>query len=420
MRYAGSPNWPAPAPSWRPDPPASPVAEGGFRVCCRRGSGRDGTEHLTGMIGTDLPMLLALAAITAYFIYKRWGTLRSGPGHGLLAAGLMVLTLTVLVDWLMVGLDRVLAIDLDPVLGSRLVVYLGYVPGILAIGAGMTMLLPSIDRLAAEISARGEAEEAAKQRARDLQAAKLEAEAADAAKGRFLASMSHELRTPLNAIIGFAELLQQQSFGRLGDERYTDFARDIEHSGRHLLAIINDILDMSKIESGKERLQETELELGTVIDGAVRMVQADARRLGLTLDVDRNLTDCHLFADEVKLSRVLVNLLSNAIKFTERGGTVALRTRLRGNGALQVTVTDTGIGMSPPEIDVALTPFGQVGAIHGRLHQGTGLGLPISKAVIELHGGSFEVRSEPGKGTAVSFTLPAERVIGGTGRAAGE
>jgi signal transduction histidine kinase len=363
------------------------------------------------MTGSDLPILLALVAITAYFLWKRRRVLLRVPGYGLIGGGLVMLTLTMVVDWLFLGIDHVVPAELDPVLSTTLIAYLGFVPGILAIGVGLTLLLPGIDRINAEIEARRAAELAAEQRARDLQAAKLEAEAANAAKSRFLASMNHELRTPLNAIIGFAELLQQQPFGPLGDGRYGSYAGDIEHSGRHLLAIINDILDMSKIEAGAERLHESDCELGLIVDGAVRMVQAEYNRRGIVLEVDRHLADCLLRADSLKLGRVLINLLSNAMKFTDRGGTVRLGTRLDPTGALQVTLTDTGIGMSAAQIEVALMPFGQADPADGRARQGTGLGLPISKAVMELHGGSLEIASAPGQGTTVTLTLPAARVI---------
>ncbi|MEQ9639481.1 MAG: ATP-binding protein [Alphaproteobacteria bacterium] len=366
------------------------------------------------MTGSDLPILVVLTLVTAYFLYKRHPMMFRDRGYTLIGIGLVFLTLTMLADWLLFGIDHVLPVEFDPEISTTIIAYVGYVPGLLAIGAGLALLLPRIDRLADEIAARRHAEAAAEQRARDLQIAKHQAETANAAKSKFLASMSHELRTPLNAIIGFAEVMREQSFGPLGHARYHGYAGDIEHSGRHLLAIINDILDMSKIEAGAERLNDDVVELGLVIDTATRLVAAEYHRLGIELHVDRHLASCDVKLDQVKVARVLINLLSNAMKFTEAGGDVSLRTRLTADGTLELSVADTGIGMSRDEIDTALTPFGQASAIVGRNHDGTGLGLPIAKALIELHGGHFAIASTPGTGTTVTFTMPAERVIQST------
>ncbi len=363
------------------------------------------------MTGSDLPILVVMTLVTAYFVYKRHRMLFRDKGYTLVGAGLLFLTLTVLIDWLLFGIDHLLPVEFDPESSTTMIAYLGYVPGLLLIGAGLSLLLPRIDRLADEIEARRAAEAAAEQRARDLLIAKHQAETANAAKSKFLASMSHELRTPLNAIIGFAGIMREQSFGPLGHARYHGYAGDIEHSGQHLLAIINDILDMSKIEAGAERLNDDPVELGIVVENATRMVEAEYHRLGIGLQVDKHLADCRVNLDQVKVSRVLINLLSNAMKFTESGGEVSLGTRLAGDGGLELSVRDSGIGMSRDEIDMAMMPFGQAGAIAGRSHDGTGLGLPIAKALIELHGGRFTIASRPGEGTTVTLTMPPERVI---------
>lgn len=363
------------------------------------------------MTGSDLPILVALVLVTGYFLYKRHRTLFIDRGYLLIGAGLCILTLTMLVDWLTLGIDRVFDMGWDPDISTTTIAYLGFVPGILLIGFGLTRLLPRLDRVAQEIEARRAAEVAAKDRARDLLVAKREAEAANVAKSKFLASMTHELRTPLNAIIGFSDMMRQEVNGPLGDPRYVAYANDIEHSGRHLLAIINDILDMSKIEAGAERLTESEVLLGVVVDTAVRLVQGEYDRYDVRLEVDSHLDHCLVRLDQVKVSRVLINLLSNAMKFTERDGEVTLRSRLDPTGALILTVRDNGIGMDPDEIDVALTPFGQARAIDSRDHQGTGLGLPIAKALIELHDGRFAIDSRVGEGTTVTLQLPADRVI---------
>ncbi len=237
------------------------------------------------------------------------------------------------------------------------------------------------------------------------------AERANEAKSHFLANMSHELRTPLNAIIGFSDILRNERFGAVGDPRYREYAADINDSGVHLLGIINDILDLAKIDSGHASTSsETEFEVAAVLESAERMVRLLAERGKVDFVVQRPDFDIRLVGVERMVRQILVNVLSNAVKFTEPGGAVYLVTSLRNSGALVVSVTDTGIGMTHEEIKVALTPFGQTESALSRKHQGTGLGLPLAKAMMELHGGRLLVRSAPGKGTSIILIFPPERV----------
>ena len=246
------------------------------------------------------------------------------------------------------------------------------------------------------------------------------AERANEAKSHFLANMSHELRTPLNAIIGFSDILKNERFGAIGEPRYREYAADINDSGIHLLGIINDILDLAKIESGNATtLSETEFELGAVLESAEHMVRLLAERGGVDLVVERPERDIRLVGVERMVRQILVNILSNAVKFTESGGTVYLATSLRNNGSLTISVSDTGIGMTPDEIKIALTPFGQTDSAISRKYQGTGLGLPLAKAMMELHEGRLLVRSAQGKGTSIFLVFPASRVgSGGSNSAA--
>ncbi|MCK6443881.1 ATP-binding protein [Elstera cyanobacteriorum] len=238
-----------------------------------------------------------------------------------------------------------------------------------------------------------------------------EAFAANRAKTVFLANMSHELRTPLNAVIGFAEIMEGQLFGPIGNPRYLDYARDIRESGAHLLEVINDILDLSKIESGKVEMNEEELDLVRIIQSVVRLLQHRAARAGLALHTDLPPAMPSLYADGRLLRQILLNLLSNAVKFTDAGGSVTISASLEEGGGLALRVADTGIGMDPAEVPIALTPFRQLDNSLSRKFQGTGLGLPLVKSLIELHGGTLEIETALNVGTTITVHLPAERVV---------
>jgi two-component system cell cycle sensor histidine kinase PleC len=243
-----------------------------------------------------------------------------------------------------------------------------------------------------------------KRREQSFKQAKREAEAASAAKSRFLANMSHELRTPLNAIIGFSEMLSSQVFGALGNPRYAEYAKDILHSGRHLLDVINSVLDLSKSAAGKMELRAEEIDLAIVLQGCVRITREQCAAAGLDLVVSGIDRELPVLGESARLHQVFLNLLSNAIKFTERGGRIELAARDNGE-TISVVVADSGIGMSPEDIQVALSPFGQVDNRLERKYEGTGLGLPLAKGLVELHGGTLEVDSAIRKGTRVTVRL---------------
>jgi two-component system, cell cycle sensor histidine kinase PleC len=238
------------------------------------------------------------------------------------------------------------------------------------------------------------------------------AEEANRAKSQFLANMSHELRTPLNAIIGFSDLIHSQQFGSVGNPRYLDYVKDINKSGHHLLSIINDILDLSKIEAGRASVQdEEEFNIAAVLEATMRMMRPLADREGVLLETSIESRGLRLIAVERMVCQILLNLLSNAVKFTPPSGRVVLSALRTAEGALLVAVSDTGLGMAPHEIKIALTPFGQIQNAHSRKHAGTGLGLPLAKAMMEMHGGTLRVASAPGQGTTVSLLFPPERVV---------
>jgi len=245
-----------------------------------------------------------------------------------------------------------------------------------------------------------------KEREQGLNEARQLAEAANQAKTAFLANMSHELRTPLNAIIGFSEILLSQMFGPLGSEKYGGYAKDIFDSGRHLLSVINNVLDLTKSQAGQLQLALEPVNLVQIVASCTTMMREQCARGELQLDVKAPQEPVVLTGDPAKLRQVLLNLISNAVKFTDRGGRVAIHVETAGADAVMLRVSDNRIGMAPEDIPVALAPFGQVDSRLARRYQGTGLGLPLTKVLIELHGGSIAIDSAPGKGTAVTVTLP--------------
>lgn len=244
-----------------------------------------------------------------------------------------------------------------------------------------------------------------------LQAAKDEAEAANRAKSYFLANVSHELRTPLNAVLGYSEVLRDEIFGPMDHDRYHEYSKDIHASGEHLLNLIEDILDLSKIETGNIAVEENEIEVRTLIDDAVRIaapaVQAGSFDLSIEVAPDIPM----ILGDEIRLRQVLLNLLSNAFKFTPEGGSITVTADINEKGEPEFIVRDSGVGIAKSDIPQVLAPFGRVQQTIHENERGTGLGLPLSKSLVEMHGGSFTISSDLGAGTEVRFALPAHRAV---------
>jgi len=260
-------------------------------------------------------------------------------------------------------------------------------------------------------------QQALTQTSQELSVALDASQAANRAKSAFLASMSHELRTPLNAILGFAEVMQGETYGALGSSRYKEYLSDMHMSGTHLLSVINDVLDIARCEAGRGELQEEIFDPATKIADAIQMISMQAAKAEIALFSEIAPALPFLKADSRRIGQILLNLLSNAVKFTPAGGTVTVRASAGENG-LTLQVADTGIGMAPEDFAKALEPFGQVDSSLARKYEGTGLGLPLTRQMVELHGGVLTLESVPRQGTVVTVILPPERLVDQAGLAA--
>ncbi|MCH7710973.1 MAG: hypothetical protein IH903_04990 [Proteobacteria bacterium] len=269
-----------------------------------------------------------------------------------------------------------------------------------------TKLAETNEELRGEVTERKRAEQA-------LQLAMKEAVAANRTKSEFLANMSHELRTPLNAIIGFSDMIKDGLAGPAADDKFLEYVQHINESGYHLLSLINDILDLSKIEADKLELDEEDIDTTEVIRSCIVLVKERAANGGVTLKIEIPQELPALRFDERKLKQILINLLSNGIKFTPPGGTVTIKTWCRPDSGYVLQIIDTGIGIALEDIPKALAPFSQVDSELSRKYEGTGLGLPLTKSLVELHGGSLDLQSTVGVGTTVTIRLPAERIVAG-------
>lgn len=242
-------------------------------------------------------------------------------------------------------------------------------------------------------------------------AARDAAERTNRAKSSFLANMGHELRTPLVAVLGFSEIIERETMGPVGNAKYAEYARDIRTSADHLLATLNDILDLSAMEAGYIPLREQEFALWDVIDGVLRECRASAGKAGVSLIADLPQTLPCVLGDPLRIKQIVVHLISNAVKFTPEGGRVCIGWRREKDGALSLAVRDNGIGMTEENIRRAMQPFEQLDSGLNRKFEGLGLGLPLANMLASYHGGTLRIASTPGHGTAVTFTLPAARIM---------
>lgn len=246
---------------------------------------------------------------------------------------------------------------------------------------------------------------------RDAEEAQARAVAASKAKSQFIANMSHELRTPLNAILGFSEIIRDQVFGTTETSKYSEYANDIHLAGDHLLALINDILDLAKIEADRLALNEEPVDMEGLIESCRRMIEERAQRAGLTLSSKVDPTIAGIYGDNQRLRQIVLNLITNAIKYTPSGGSVSISATVDDGGSLVIAVTDTGVGIAESDIPTVMAEFGQIDHVFNRRNVGTGLGLPLTKQLVERHGGTLKIESEVGVGTTVMISLPPARLI---------
>jgi two-component system, cell cycle sensor histidine kinase PleC len=341
----------------------------------------------------------------------------AAPGNGLYYAGLsMVLvygsafirlrwSYAALVSMMVVGCYEVVVIRINPIPGYLLINNTFFL--ITAAGIGIFSSYVQ-EYLIRRDFATTEMLRCEKARSDTLLTA---ANAANKAKGDFLAIVSHELRTPLNAVLGFAEVMQRRMFGPLGSDRYVAYIDDIHHAAEHLLGIITDILDLSKAEIGKLTLVDEEVDLNVILDQCVRLLREKAAEAGLHLIVNAPSRRPMVLADTRLIKQVLLNILSNAIKFTPSGGTIMMGIEHGPQGGWSLELSDTGVGIADADLDKVLEPFVQVESAFARKHGGTGLGLPLAKKVIELHGGTLRIKSAINVGTTVTVTFPASRTL---------
>ena len=354
----------------------------------------------------DLAVILGGGCIAALMYRHRRVFLASRSTGNLLliAIGALVIAAFYLADlftmWVlpcMIGMDEAMQLMTSLHLNIS---WIAISVGFGAITVGLIITVRAFARLVDELESK---ERQLVKKIAEAEMATRAAEVASTSKSEFLANMSHELRTPLNAIIGFSETIHQQTFGAVGNERYIEYSGDISDAGHHLLDIINDILDLSKIEAGRARLNRETLDIGDEIKETMRLLQNEATTGNVALKTEFADEKILLSADRRILKQILINLLSNGIKFTPDGGEVIVNAASQPDGGCILQIRDTGIGIAAEEIPRALRPFEQVNNGGARNVAGTGLGLPLSKSLVELHDGSFDLESEPGVGTTVTL-----------------
>jgi len=345
----------------------------------------------------DLVMPLGVAGGIPYVALVLLALLSPRPGDALFLGGM---------GWVLTLLGYLLS---DP-MGIPWMVAVNRGLALLAVGVTCLAIWQRQKAMLALSGAHDTLEARVEERTRDLEAAKEAAELANRSKTEFLANMSHELRTPLNAIIGYSDVLVQQIYGPMSPEKYYEYAGDINSSGQHLLNLINEILDISRIESGHVELKELDSDVGEIVTAAVKMSENRALRQKVVLETDIQAVQATLRCDALRIKQVLINLLSNAIKFSNPEGKVLLRAFIEGDGGLVLQIEDHGIGVDPKDRERIFLPFeqGEVGL--SRKHQGVGLGLPLSRRLTELSGGVLDLVSEVGKGTVVTLRFPTDRV----------
>ena len=366
-------------------------------------------------------LLLLLAACTAWILAGQSRSLdevRGSVGFKFIIAGLSVFAVFYITDFVSIF---VLPQLVGPERAASLMKYSGFTVnwfvnllGTAWMLTGFLLMIKAAMNMVGELEASKTdlTHKLAENKAETVQLREMTEKTAAAAraKSELLANVSHELRTPLNAIIGFSNILKKELYGPIGHAKYHEYAEDISESGLHLLAIINDILDLSKIEAGQMELQEEAFDIGGAINVAHSLVRESAETRGVTIKFDLADDMPWLVADERRVKQIILNLLSNAVKFTPQGGEVMVKVWCSTGSGYVLQVADTGIGIAPEDLSKALAPFGQVGNSLDGECQGTGIGLPLTKSLAEMHGGSLNIESSVGVGTTVTVRLPSHRI----------
>jgi len=365
---------------------------------------------LTAFLDASLLTFLGVASIPILLFWKRERLARVDRGFTLVAVGIALVAVAAFVDYSLVVIANldIRAITETSFWKSSGTILAGllYFPGLVIAGFGLSSWLPAIQRLDREIDRREKLESELRALTKNSEQLARDAEKANQAKSEFLSNMSHELRTPLNAVIGFSEALGEGIYGPLNDQQKHTIA-DIREAGLHLLDLINDILDLAKIEAGKFEPRFEEVNVERTIERALRLLNDRAKRESIQILTELPANLPALIADERLLKQMLINLLSNAIKFTPAGGSAVVAISIPNDGGMHVEVRDKGIGIDAANIPRALAAFGQIDSSMERRYQGTGLGLPLVKLFMEQHGGKLEIESEIGVGTTARLLFPA-------------
>ncbi|UTW60077.1 hypothetical protein KFE96_07135 [Kordiimonas sp. SCSIO 12603] len=360
----------------------------------------------------DLLIFLGISIVPVLILARYRRVMRLDRGVYFILVGTGLLSLAALVDYLEETLlEPFMLMMADKGEWNLLVAVLGYIPGVFLTGLGLSRWFHVTLKLESEIKKRERAEESLKRRSEQLKEALVAASEANQAKSEFLAKMSHELRTPLNAIIGFSEVMNNKVYGSLEVPEYAEYAEHIHESGKLLLGIINDILDLAKVEAGQITITEEAFFLRSLVTDCLPIVQARASEQGIYF-VSKTEDDLVLWADKRIVKQMLLNLLSNAIKFSQKGGEILVKSYARTDGSHVLEVFDHGVGMTNEEIDLALEPFSQAQAskVYGD-NAGAGLGLALVNTFMGLHDGTVELTSKKGRGTHARLIFPASRAV---------
>lgn len=364
------------------------------------------SEIIDGLWDRSIFTFLGVSAIPIFIIWNSHRIKYLDRGYYSMLIGSIVAAIACLLDYLedtkMVGPALKELTDQTFLFKDGHFHFLYFI-GAIGYAHGIASWFPVLNRVADEVEQRKKVERELKIVAEELNRTALAAESANQAKSEFLASMSHEIRTPLNAVLGYAQMVREEFYGKLEGDKNKQYMNHIIDSGSHLLEILNDILDLSKLEAGKIQVERTSVSVLSVVNDALSCVRPMLEAKGHKLDI--NVSDVSLQTDPRLVRQILINILSNSIKFTPDGGQLSCKGEV-SKGMYVLTLTDNGVGMTQAEQDMALEPFNQVQTQYVRDHEGTGLGLPIVKRYVELLGGTFKLTSEKGEGTEARVMLP--------------